>query len=184
MRTVIRNSILQKPKTSLNYVSDGDASGLFYYLGTNNNTTAWSNPYTAGKITIAASAVGVQPVSGLVDRATSDFYGEITVVPVWLNFGLNFSKKIKPNYYSLRSRISSGDYLRTWKLQGSRNGSTWTDLDSQVNRTTLNSPNQWLSLPCYSPNYYSTIRLIQLGVNSSGRDYLCLGELELYGTVF
>ena len=163
---------------NLSFASDGDANGLFYYLGTGKRTKAWENPYNTG-VLLSASTIGAGSLSYLCDRQEGQFYtnndtnGSITI---------NVSPtKLKCNYYSLRNRNASDYYLRSWKLQGSNDNATWVDLDTQTNNTTLNSPSQWLSIPINSTTAFSFFRLLETGVDSMGYHFICLGEIELYG---
>ncbi|QHG15809.1 discoidin domain-containing protein [Nostoc sp. ATCC 53789] len=171
-------------ETALTYSSNGDDNGLFYYLGTNGKTTFWVNPATTSALIVTASSTeGGSPV-GLSDRSASEYYSNISANN-WIKYQIDTGKKLKCNYYSIRSRANNVDYYpRNWILQGSNDGSTWTDLDTQVNNTTISSISQWLSLPVTSTTAYSYFRLLQNGVDSSGVGYLCLGEIELYGLYY
>jgi F5/8 type C domain len=169
--------------TALTIATSGDNNGLFYWIGTSSGTTVWSNPIAKG-LTIAASSIGSGSVSSLSDRANSDFYTN-SDTNAWVSFYLN-GKSLKCNYYSIKTRASSsGYYPRSWKLQGSSDGSNWVDLDSQVNNTTLTANSQWLSLPVANSSVaYTNFRIYMTDNNSSGFGHLVLGEVELYGTCF
>lgn len=166
-------------ETNFTYVRDGDTHGLFYFLGTQKNTIAWSNPYDNGLI-VTASSVSGGSLFQLCDRADGNFYSG-NYNNSWVNFRLD-SGKLLCNRYSIKSRTDNGYFLRSWKLQGSDDGSTWVDLDVQTNNTTVNSPTTWLTLPVTATVGYSIFRLINTGNDSNGYNYLCLGEVELYGT--
>jgi hypothetical protein len=164
---------------NLTYLSDGDANGLFYYLGTKRNTTAWSNPAGNG-LTVTASAVENGSVEQLCNRNGNDFWTP-SAPNSWVGFYIN-SGKLICNRYSIKSReVNDGYYPRTWTLQGSNDNSTWTDLDVNVNNNQLNSPAQWLSRPVVSSVGYSFFRVLNVWTNSHGYFHLCLGEVELYG---
>ena len=166
-----------------NYVSNGDANGVFYYLGTIFGNTTWSNPANTNRLTVSASSVESGTVESLTDRSDSTFYSNINAGN-WVQFSLG-SSKLKCNYYSIKTRNTSDGYFpRNWKLQGSNDGSSWDDLDIQVNNTSLTNDSQWLSLPVSSAVQYSTFRILSTGVTSSGYNYLVLGEVELYGQFF
>ncbi|MEH1801386.1 MAG: discoidin domain-containing protein [Nostoc sp.] len=174
------NSGSSSTNTTLNFVSSGDNKGLFYYLGTNKLTSPWNNP-SIDSLNITASAVENGTVSLLVDRQDSEFWTP-SVVNNWVSFHLTTGKLIC-NYYSIKTRKANVDYYpRNWKLQGSNDGSTWNDLDNQINNTNLTAISQWLSLPVTTSVSYSYFRLLTTGANSSGYYHLCLGEVELYGS--
>ena len=165
--------------SSRTFANSGDNNGLFYYLGTSLGTLPWSNPSGNGLI-ISASAVESGTLSLLVDKQGSQFWTP-SVANNWVSFSLT-KGKLTCNYYSIKSRISDVDYYpRNWKLQGSNDNSSWTDLDTQTNNASLNSIDQWLSLPVTTADSYSSFRLLTTGVNSSNYYHLCLGKVELYG---
>lgn len=163
----------------LNYVSDGDANGVFYYLGTNKGNTSWSNP-SGNTLVVSASSIGYGDPSSLVNRQGDKFW-TANSGNSWVKFHIQRGK-FNCNYYSIKSRTNDSDYYpRNWILQGSNDDNSWTDLNTQVNNTTLTSAGQWLSLPVNISGVFSSFRLIQNGLDSSSYDYLCLDEVELYG---
>ncbi|MEH1849285.1 MAG: discoidin domain-containing protein [Nostoc sp.] len=163
---------------SLTYASDGDSNGLFYYLGTGKGATTWSNPASVS-VLVSSSSAGYGDPSILINTQADRFWtGD--AANSWVMF--QFAGKLTCNYYSIKSRSNdSGHYPRTWKLQGSNDSISWTDVDTQTNNETLVNASQWLSIPVTSTVGYSSFRLIQVGANSSGYGYLCLDEVELYG---
>jgi hypothetical protein len=169
----------------LNFMSNGDANGLFYWLGTRKQQAVWSNPHLlGGLITIGISSVGGGASWLLCDRTPNEFYtGNIAFS--WISVSINDGGRLKPSYYSLQNRVIGSDIshqLRNWKFQGSNNATVWTDIDTQVNNPVLSGVGSWASFPCESSEFYTYFRILQNGLNSSGANYLTLGEIELYGT--
>ncbi|MEH2460921.1 hypothetical protein [Nostoc sp.] len=166
---------------SLTFANDADTNGLFYYLGTNKGSAAWSNP-SGNLLTVIASSIGYGSPTTLVNRQGDKFWTD-NETNCWVSFLLQ-TGALKCNHYSIKSRSNdNGYYPRTWKLQGSNDGSTWTDLDVQIENTTLVSAGQWLSLSVAASSvYYSRFRLLKNGKDSAGYDFLCLDEVELYGS--
>lgn len=162
---------------NLTFATAGDTNGLFYYLGTEKLTKPWANPTTKG-LSLNASSVENGSVISLVNRDESQFYTSNTPNS-WVSF--NIENKLKCNYYSIRARNNTAYYPRNWKLQGSNDGNTWIDLDTQINNTVLSSASQWLSLPVISSEAYSWFRILNYGIDSEGHNYFTLGEVELYG---
>ncbi|MEH2392605.1 MAG: discoidin domain-containing protein [Nostoc sp.] len=164
---------------NLNYASDGDTNGLFYYLGTNAKTTDWSNP-TGNGVLISASSTENGSLSSLVDRVSSQWFSNINANN-YVQFQLT-NCKLKPTKYSIKTRSNNADYYpRNWQLLGSNDGINWDVVDEQINNNTLSSISQWLTIPVSTTTKYSYFRLLQNGADSSGAGYLCLGEVELYG---
>ncbi|MEH2445790.1 MAG: hypothetical protein V7K18_08400 [Nostoc sp.] len=169
---------------TLTFSSNGDTNGLFYWLGTAKGTKAWLNPDGTDLLNATASSTGFGTVHSLCDQADTEFYTNSNSNS-WVKFQI-LSGKLKCNYYSIRNRYRSDSdaqhSLRNWKLQGSNDDAIWVDLDTRINNTFLDTSSKWLSLPV-SPTTaaYSYFRILQNGVNSNNYDYLCLGEVELYG---
>lgn len=169
----------------LNYVSDGDANGAFYWIGTNFTGIGWSNPYNGGGIGLSASSFfsnnySDSNLSALVDRATFDGFASQNQPNSWLKVDFR-NRKLIPNYYSIRARQFNSALIRNWIFQASQNDSDWTTLDTRVDEST--SSLKWFSFPISSSVSYRFFRLLQNGVESSGSNFLTLAEIELYGTL-
>lgn len=191
------NSYLQTLKTNtytLTYSSNGDTNGLFYLLGTNMGMRAWANPaqdsyidsdYTNNyAVLLSASTIKGGSLGTLTNRATASFYTE-NVAGSWIKVDLGGFRTLSCNGYSIRNYSMNGDWLRSWKLQGSNDNNTWVDLDIRINDTTFNAPNVWAT---YTPNQnvataFRWFRILNTGLTSSGSNYLCLGEWEMYGAL-
>lgn len=173
------------PSKVLTYASDGDANGLFYWLGTNRGIQNWQNPHVANFINISLSSFFSSEFAfpeSLVNRslsnntATADGTGNTFTVDLGIKNTLNC------NYYSLRGRNSLSGHPRGWKFQASTNSTTWIDLDTQTNNSTINQ-NIWFSTPITDSGYYRYFRILNTGINNGGDTYLGLGEWEFYGTL-
>lgn len=165
---------------TLTYVSDGDTNGVLYYLGSSGKTSTWQNPINKG-VSITSSGGGSGSPTDLADRQPTAFY-VTAATNNWVRIDL--PKSLKCSYYSLRNRNYNGNNIRNWKLQGCNAGSEWVDLDTQSNNVSINGESQWLSLPVTNNQAsFTSFRILQTGHESSGDDYLCLGEIELYGVL-
>lgn len=169
---------------ALTYVSDGDTNGVCWWIGTNYGVEAWQNPHTATRVTVSqSSSAGSQYgfVERMVDRIANSV-GTDNVSNSWIKIDLGAANKIKINYYSLKGRSDNANdnWLQTWKLQGSNDNTTWTDIDSQTNNPV--PPGNWKSLPVTNQtNSYRYVRILQTGLTSTGENFLVLGEFEFYG---
>jgi hypothetical protein len=164
----------------LTFQSAGDTNGVFYWIGTNKNTTAWQNPTNLG-LAVLASSIGSGSLESLTDKQDSEFFTN-SEDGSWVKFKLPGTAKLKCDYYSIKTRNASSDYYpRNWKLQGSNDDNTWVDLDIQSDNTTLISNSEWLSIPLNSNASYNSFKLLTTGINSSTLYHLVLGEVELYG---
>jgi thiamine phosphate synthase YjbQ (UPF0047 family) len=185
---------------NLTFASLTDSNDLFYYLGTNSNTQAWTNPATAGMISLLQNPfdAGSDPISTLVDRANSSsgFYTTNTA-NAWVAVDIGSSRTFALVGYVFQNRNNSdAQALRSWKIQGTNsvsawtvsgvNAATWTDLDTRTNNTTLSNSAAaaaYFSLSSQS-SPYRYFRLLQTGLNAGSLNYLVLGEIKIYGTLY
>lgn len=170
--------------TQLNYVSSGDENGVFYYLGSNKKTTTHSNPIDNAIIEGIASSIFTSntAVRNLADRnqTTNCLSNNLPNSYVGVNLK-NYNLLI--NGYALQGNANEQQFIRNWKLQASNDGTTWTDIDSQANNTTISGYN-WLYIPIANQTIrYRYFRVYQTGLNSNNMDFLCIPELELYGNL-
>jgi hypothetical protein len=167
---------------SRNFVSVGDTNGIVYYLGTNSNTTTFSDP-TVSKITVTASSVFNNNFFTKAFQRVGSVCHSNDASNQWVmvDFG---SKKVSPNHYTIQGRNDyDGHHLRNWQLQGSNDSSTWVTLDTRTNNTSINQ-STWFSGDCSSSSsFYEYLRIIQTGANSLGAGYLTLGQIEFYGNL-
>lgn len=89
------------------------------------------------------------------------------------------------NYYTLR-QDGSRAYMRSWNLQGSLDGKTWTNLRIHENDQTVCKPGQFASWPIVGPNALLPFRFVRVILTSPTTDAsnpwnfsICF--LELYG---
>ncbi|MBH8561647.1 hypothetical protein I8748_05545 [Nostoc sp. CENA67] len=182
IKTYCAGSVAQNTFT---YSSNGDANGIFYWLGTYGTGSGWLNPYTAGLVGITGSSyydgsASNSDVSQLVNRVDGNGFASQNIANSWLKIDLK-QRKLKPSYYSIRARQFNANLIKNWKFQGSNDDSNWTDLDSKTNQSVVAS--QWFSLSVTSSTFYRLFRILQMGVSSSSDNILTLGEIELYGTL-
>lgn len=166
---------------TLTYVSDGDANGVCYWIGTNYGAEVWTNPHTAGRVicSISSSFDGNDPPRNLVDRQPSDRPATQNIAGSSMVLDL-LESKLKCTHYSIRGRNFDSYHLRNWRVLVGNNLSSLTEIDSQSNNSIINQ-NTWFSKPVVSLDFYRYIKIEQTGVNSSGDNLMSLGEWEFYG---
>lgn len=166
---------------ALTWASNGDTNGIIYRIGTQPGGGAFANPATAGKIGIAAfSFFAGWDAYKVADRTASSSYSSNTSgTSEYLRWDFGPYRKVRVTDYSVQHRHdSAANALRTWKLQGSNDNATWTDLDNRVADATLTAAGQWAHFTCSSPQAtgFRYIRLLQ-----QAADYLVVQEVEFYG---
>ncbi len=183
------------PGINLTFISDGDANGVIYYIGTNALTVSFANPH-GNKTQNLASTLGAGTEAGLTDRANNSMFTNDTPNSwMGIDLGLDVSRTLIPNKYSVKIYNGSGHFIRNWKIQGTNfvisnsvsdwNAATWTDLDTRVGNTLVAANNTYYSFDITGvTTAYRYLRLFQTGVDSNGENYLALAELEFYGTLY
>jgi hypothetical protein len=170
---------------SLEYHSDFDEHGLFYYIGTNGFKEEWSNPGIRGRVRVTCSSQEKGNVVDVVGRAPTECW-TMDVPASWIMINLGSSRSLVPNYYTLRhGGNSKADCLRNWTLQGSNDAKNWTVLIRHSNDTSLNGNFATCSWPI--PNCtqaYRYFRVLQTGRNSSNHNFLSLSGIEFYGDLY
>jgi hypothetical protein len=116
-----------------------------------------------------------------MDKDNSSYfcwYSAATTFPHWLQYRFTSGKTITS--YSITSRNYAGSPNPTaWKLQGSNNGSSWTDLDTRTNQSF--NANEKKTFSMSNSTSYTYYRLyITAGTNSA---HVGIGEFELMESV-
>lgn len=181
----------------LTFSAAGDTNGLFYWLGTNGGQAAWQNPALASppRVTIDATPAAPDGFSGaassapenVVNRADAHYGSDGSLAPPHhIAFDLG-GRRMMVTKYVMRGRADKPDYmLKNWKLQGSQDGSAWTDLDSHSDDFTLVG---WSGVGAFAgwtvanATSWRWLRILQTGVNGDGGNALNVGELEFYGVL-
>ena len=100
---------------------------------------------------------------------------------------VDLQRLLAPTHYCLRSGTSYGGHkVRNWRLEGSKDGSSWTCLREHVNDASLAatafSVAAW-PIENASAAVFRHFRVFQTAKNSSGNDHLTCAGIELYGTL-
>lgn len=167
---------------TLSYASDGDANGVFNYMGVVAGGGTWTNPRTAGALTIVASGVigSVVGIEGLVDRISNDVF----INPAADNnftFYLGSTRRLQCTKWSYQDRNTGATYPVAIDLYASLDGITYVLLDSRTGLTGGNAT--WHSFSIAPGAFYSYFKLIKRGLANDGQNHFCLGEVELYGVL-
>jgi hypothetical protein len=171
----------------LEYESDFDTNGVLFLLGTNGRTTAYVNPHTTGKVVVTSSSIGEGTLEGFIEhgRPPGDVYNYTNNVAGSF-VALQLSLAVAVTRYTLRLDAQGARHvLRNWNFEGSNDGVEWVVLHQHVNDTSLAAREFATASWDVNPDglTFSHFRIHQTGVNASGKRYLIMGGLELYGRV-
>jgi hypothetical protein len=159
--------------------------GIIHWLGTKEGTQPWTNPATAGIVTVHASSVERGHTSSLVDLEPQELWTH-DVPASWLSVDLG-RYRVLPHAYMLRHGGNyRADSLRNWDFQGSIDGKSWVVLKRHSNDPTLSAP---FALKTFfldkNPAVpFQWFRIIQTGHNSTNHNFLVLSGFELFGELW
>ncbi len=149
-----------------------------------NRQNMWVSPIESQKVTITPSSLHSGEVNMLVkitdyvlcctdDEPRSSF-----------EIDLHMQRLAKLTGYILQCHYHDNNgYPRHWRLEGSHNGQTWTEL-SEEKGDFFQEGHYAYYFEVTNPSPCRYFRLVQLGVNSAGNDRLCLSGLELFGFLY
>jgi hypothetical protein len=170
-----------------------DTNGVLFYIGTVGGTSEYANPHSSFDSTAIAklsSVLNNSETNGTPDRfvmhshdgsspnVTKDETGQ------WMSIDLGKGCSLVPNHYCLRhGRRNGAARLRSWRLEGSHDDSTWTALREHTDDESL--PEQAYGVADWEVegvvDAYRHFRIAQTGPDSSGTNRLACAGLELYG---
>ena len=168
------------------YISDGDNNDVFYYLGTNFDTTPWADPSGNGQVTTSFTDFIGGAQTSVTDNATTLSGAYFDDNPVFSYVTFQFTNcVVSPSRISehVRDGINSGHDILNRQLEGSNNGSSWTVLSTAANVAGTGFVSRWVNgyTNLDSP-YYSYLRLRyrnEVGNSNGAR----LNEIKLYGRI-
>ena len=158
------------------FSDDSEQRGLFHYLATRGGSQPWKNPCEAGLVSLSCSSLSPhsEPCSALLEQyGVGCTWNSKDEPQSWLCLDLH-SATLQLSHYAFISHE-----LRSWQLEGSRDGETWHVLDT---RRKEDRPHTWRVYAAQG-GWYGHFRLQQTGPNWSGRHHLRLFGIELYGTL-
>jgi hypothetical protein len=97
----------------------------------------------------------------------------------WLCYDFR-TRRVRPTHYSIQPYFSNY-YLRSWVLEGSNDGSSWTVLDSQKDNSLMNLSHPIGTFAVSQSTDWRFLRLRQTGKNAKGDHYLVITAFELFG---
>src|SRR3989338_3552751 len=162
-----------------------DGRGILAWISSNGFTREWKNPHVQRIISVTASSITKGNPVELVGVVPTELWTK-DVPASWFCVDLGSTRSVRVTHYTLRHGGNyRADSLRTWDLQGSLDGQSWTLLSRHSNDESLNSAfavHSWPTLPL--PTSFRYFRVLQTGHNSSNHNFLVLSGFELYGELF
>jgi hypothetical protein len=161
---------------------------LLYYIGCAGGTRGYVNPHVSGDVVVTWSSINAGQVEYFVNNQYNNQYSYTSNAPgSWMMVDLGATRRISPNYYSLRHEKNNNFYLRNWVLEGKVDDSAtsaWVVLREHVNDTSINAGGGTCSWPVTNLGDNQCFRYIRIritGFDSSNCNYVMCSGIELYG---
>ena len=171
-----------------------DKRGVLYRIATKAGAQDYVNPHEGGEVVAAMSTAyvgdGVNSSPHMLvahDHPGGDDSNQNSTEarPVsWFSIDLGPSRSLRIDHYALRHGYSGvGLRLRSWQLQGSKDGTRWTTLDQHKDDDSLPAKGWCVAHWAVKgvKEEYQHFRIKQTGKNSGGGNVLSCAGIELYG---
>ena len=174
-------SSLDETKESLEFPYSGQPfNGVFSYL----LELYHGNIHQNNIISIKSSGdEDIQrPCWKLIESNWSQYWSSDGKPNSWLLFDfLNY--RLNLTFYSLRGRLWGGNYLTSWKMEGSIDGESWVILDKQDNSSTLVGTNRVHVYKVENSESYRYFKITMTNTNSGGSYHFNLAGVEFFGSL-
>lgn len=165
--------------------------GIINWMGTNGETTTFQNPGHPSTVRdeeftiIYSSEFSATYLRYYAcDQINSGYeYLSQSAPGQWWGIQFAANRAFVVTHYAIQGHGNTSLHLRHWKLQGSQDGSAWTDLDTQTNNTTINNLT-WFSQSIVDNTLWKYLRILHTGLNSGNANHLAIGEIEFWGKYY
>lgn len=160
------------------YNSSSPFKGIMDYL----TSVASRNPSDAGLVTIDASSEQHGELKKIIEPGYSDYFSTSDSPQQWIKFTFK-DYLISMNGYSMKTHSVGGNgHSRSWRVEGSMDGNSWTVIHSVNNSDALTTIGAVYStdLPKYT-SYFKQIKFTQIGPNNKSFHNFRMTGIELFG---
>lgn len=173
--------VIEPVNLTRNYDQSNPTKDLIELLGTEGYTVPFANPHPS-KILTSASTVANGSTSLLTDRSNSTF-NTSSIANSWVQIDLGATRTVKLTGIGLRHYSAGSSYsLVRALIEGSNDGGNFSPIfDWPAIGFTATNQDKFANFE-ESPAY-RYLRIRQPGLDSAGSNYLCLGEIFLFGTL-
>jgi hypothetical protein len=171
---------------------DGDTSPMFRGIFDKLGQECGGNPHLCGKVKVSAnderSDRGLQVYDLIWASDKSGKWWATNNHPVDHYIKFEFpSSRICPSGYSLKAHntswTSNGDFIRTWRFEGSNDDCVWTTLDTQQDSDAITGNDKDAFFAISSRETYRYLRIATGSLNSSNNHYFSMQQIEIFGQV-
>jgi hypothetical protein len=140
------------------------------------------NVHNQGIVTISASSLLGKDHQGrnAADLNSDSLFCSRNKSDSWLCYDFK-DRRVILTRYSMRSAFRP--FPKSWVIEGSLNGTSWMQLDKQMNTKDLIGQNRVVSFPVSTVAESRFIKLSMTGNDHSGDSFFCLSAVEFFGTL-
>eukprot|EP00947_MAST-08B_sp_MAST-8B-sp1_P002879 g2879.t1 len=174
--------------------TDFDEKGIIYHIGVNETGQPgkYTNPANGPDPTIEVirgpGRAGTGKPEYCLDRVPHSYMDICSGTNEYSYYAFDLkTRSVAPTHYALRHDMNPEYCLRTWCLQGSHDGRSWTVVSEHINDRSLNgayATHTWKIQPGRSSGYgqfYRYWRILMTGKNSNDSWTLRVHGFELFG---
>ena len=153
---------------------------IFYKLGTlsidGSTPVSWVNPVTRGKVIASASHNSANAIKCFSNNNYYNSWDAFPSQPNWIRFQFSDGAKIDVKRYGINTR-NWNNSMPSWTLQGSNNGTDWTNIHSGTGLGTLFDRGDWYTSPAITaPDSYNYFRIYTTNSNVTIEEILLWGD--------
>jgi hypothetical protein len=167
----------------------------FNWIGTSGHTGSYINPHICGKVVVSMSSIGASgggtALHKFVGQSADGYNCTGPFDQSWMAVDIGENYRMMVTGYCLRHDQHGSNAIRCWTLQGrsSVGHSEWDELICHEGDTALSTqvhssaywPVSNKQRNSHSQSAYRYFRIVQHGPNSSNKNWLMNGGMELYG---
>jgi hypothetical protein len=120
----------------------------------------------------------------VADFGTNSCFYSVNEPNQWICFDFK-AMKIRPTHYSIRmcSPGPNSYQLKNWVIEGSRDGTSWNEIDRRENNTDLNRSCAMETFNVCKVDTFRLIRFRQIGLNHQYDNLMIFTAFELFGSL-
>jgi hypothetical protein len=137
------------------------------------------NVQKKGIVTITSKSFSSEALRNVADLASGMYFTSKDEPGQWVCWDFH-EMRVRPTHYTLKA-----GYLKSWVVEGSLDGSSWTEIDRKTDNHDFHGYGNWnpASFAVSKPAEFRFIRLTQTDKRHCGDDYLFLWAVEFFGTL-
>lgn len=139
-----------------------------------------SSDYTDKCTSFTSSLTDVNALNNLIDNDLLTEFSVPFVANTWFRF--DFEKPIKLTGYAFSSTKDNAQSPKSWKIEGSNDGSSWVEIDAQNNAALAVLETKVVQTPYTALDNLKAYKHFRITITeNNGDSHLALKELQMFG---